>query len=257
MSDQALCVRLWDFSETSQTVSLFTREHGMLRGLAKGAKRQDARFSGGFDLLTRGEVQAIIKPSGALATITAWDLLQVFPSLRARLKCHLAAMAAADVLHHSMREQDPHPELFDASLQMLEALEEGVAPVIASVELAAATLTAMGSRPELNQDVSQSGQELPPAGTYGFAPRLGGLLRDPGPDADPHAVWRVRAETVSFLRSALAGDRASLLSASEATRLRGLRLLWDYLSHTIGQRPTACDAFIDSFRSFPQPDGEV
>jgi recombinational DNA repair protein (RecF pathway) len=37
--DQAIVVRLWDFSETSQTVSLFLREHGMLRGLAKGSRR--------------------------------------------------------------------------------------------------------------------------------------------------------------------------------------------------------------------------
>ncbi|MCH7601829.1 MAG: recombination protein O N-terminal domain-containing protein, partial [Planctomycetes bacterium] len=35
----AICIRRWDFSETSQTVSLFTSEAGIIRGLAKGAKR--------------------------------------------------------------------------------------------------------------------------------------------------------------------------------------------------------------------------
>ena len=39
ISDYAICIRRWDFSETSQTVSLFTRESGIIRGLAKGAKR--------------------------------------------------------------------------------------------------------------------------------------------------------------------------------------------------------------------------
>ncbi|HAC09503.1 MAG TPA: DNA repair protein RecO, partial [Phycisphaerales bacterium] len=48
--DEAVCVRHWDFSETSQTVSLFLRDHGLVRGLAKGARRERGSFSGGFDL---------------------------------------------------------------------------------------------------------------------------------------------------------------------------------------------------------------
>ena len=40
IADTAICIRCWDFSETSQTVSLVTREHGVVRGLAKGAKRE-------------------------------------------------------------------------------------------------------------------------------------------------------------------------------------------------------------------------
>ena len=70
LRDIAVCVRHWDFSETSQTVSLLTREHGILRGLAKGSRRDKGDFSGGIDLLTCGEVIAIVKPSGAMATLT-------------------------------------------------------------------------------------------------------------------------------------------------------------------------------------------
>ena len=62
VTDSAVCLRCWDYSETSQTVSLLTREHGILRGLAKGAKRPKASFSGGFDPLTCGQLVAIIKP---------------------------------------------------------------------------------------------------------------------------------------------------------------------------------------------------
>ncbi|MHC4990131.1 MAG: DNA repair protein RecO, partial [Planctomycetota bacterium] len=61
IQDQAVCIRHWDFSETSQTVSLLSREHGVIRGLAKGAKREKGTFSGGIDLLTVGEVVAITK----------------------------------------------------------------------------------------------------------------------------------------------------------------------------------------------------
>ena len=51
--DQAVCIRMIDWSETSQIVALLTREHGVLRGLAKGSKRMSpsaiSRFSGGIE----------------------------------------------------------------------------------------------------------------------------------------------------------------------------------------------------------------
>ncbi|MCZ6836092.1 MAG: recombination protein O N-terminal domain-containing protein, partial [Planctomycetota bacterium] len=70
ISDSAVCIRRWDFSETSQTVSLFTHTHGIIRGLAKGAKREKGAFSGGFDVLTQGHLVAIVKPGRDLATLT-------------------------------------------------------------------------------------------------------------------------------------------------------------------------------------------
>ena len=56
MHDQGVCIRQWDFSETSQTVSLFGRSLGVVRGLAKGARRERGAFDGGVDLLSRGEL---------------------------------------------------------------------------------------------------------------------------------------------------------------------------------------------------------
>ena len=67
VTDKALCIRQWDFSETSQTVSLFARDIGLFRAIAKGSRRPKSRFSGGIDLLTMGDVVAIIKPGRDLS----------------------------------------------------------------------------------------------------------------------------------------------------------------------------------------------
>ena len=69
VTDDAVCIRQWDWSETSQTVSVFAREHGLLRGVAKGSKRENSRFSGGLEVLTRGEVMAIVKPTAEMANL--------------------------------------------------------------------------------------------------------------------------------------------------------------------------------------------
>src|SRR5262245_12470421 len=96
ITDQAICIRQWDWSETSQTVSLFSREHGILRAVAKGAKRENARFSGGLEVATRGEIIARIKPGDTLSLLIAWDLQEVFPGTRARLQSFHAAMLLMD-----------------------------------------------------------------------------------------------------------------------------------------------------------------
>ena len=44
--DQGVCIRHWDFSETSQTVSLFGRSLGVVRGLAKGLPHHDLLLLG-------------------------------------------------------------------------------------------------------------------------------------------------------------------------------------------------------------------
>ena len=48
----ALVVRGTDWSETSRITTLFTREFGKVRGLAKGGRRLKSNFDVAFDLLT-------------------------------------------------------------------------------------------------------------------------------------------------------------------------------------------------------------
>ena len=58
LTDDGICLRVTDFSETSQIVGLFTRGHGLVPMIAKGSKRQTKKntMSGPLDLLTSGEV---------------------------------------------------------------------------------------------------------------------------------------------------------------------------------------------------------
>src|SRR6187397_1062720 len=100
ITDEAVCIRRWDYSETSQTVSLFTAGHGIIRGLAKGAKREKGKFSGGIDLLSRGQVVAIVKTGRELSTLTEWDLLQTYWPLRENLAANRAGHYMADLIHH-------------------------------------------------------------------------------------------------------------------------------------------------------------
>lgn len=252
--DEALCVRHWDWSETSQTASLFAREHGMLRVLAKGAKRPRSPYSGGLELLTRGRIGVLIRPHSELALLTEWDLVETFPTLRQSLRVHHAGLYIADLIHHAIHDHDPHPALFDATLECLRLLGAPADVSLALVKFQWSVLVETGYRPVIEADV-RSGVPLDAAASYLFSPALGGFTTDvaagsqpDGPDdaavaggrgAVPPGSWRVRGATLEILRSVAAGGLDGLTGsppAPEATD-RAARLLASYIRYVLGSEP--------------------
>lgn len=191
LRDQAICIRQWDYSETSQTVSLFLREHGMIRGLAKGARREQGRFSGGIDLLTRGEIVAITKPDRDLATLTEWDLQEVYWGLRLSLERARTGYYMADLVQHFFTDSSPHAAIFDGLHTGLSALQSSDAPTVL-LTFQWLVLSEAGYRPRL--DIPGGDAH---ASNLGFSPLSGMLI---AMDAAPVA-WRVRRSTVDLLRS--------------------------------------------------------
>jgi len=239
--DQAIVLRHWEWSESSQTAALFTRAHGLIRGLAKGARREKGRFSGGLELLTRGEVVAILKQTTDLATLTDWDLQEVFPRLRNDLRTHHAGLYLADVLAHALRPLDPHPRLWDEAHATLRSLDEGGSPSEALVRFQWATLVETGHQPRLDWPDGAAKD----AAVVGFDPVAGGLCADPGEAPGVSGPWRIRGETVRALRG-LEAQEPNWTRAAPATLDRMNRFLAACLTWILGRDlPTRACVFRD------------
>lgn len=233
VTDEAICIRHWDYSETSQTVALFSREHGVIRGLAKGAKRERGRFSGGIDLLTRGQVVAIIKPGRDLHTLTDWTLLECYWSLRRNLEAHRLGLFMADLIHRMVQDHDPHPGLYDTLLTALEGLGDSANHGRLTLAFLWSLLTETGYQPSVETDSvgSPARDEAAEQTVYLFAPESGGLIR--GGDTGPR--WRVRRETVDLLRRVASGG--PLPPQDTPAVGRAGRLLAAYIRHILGHEP--------------------
>lgn len=254
--DLAICIRQWDWSETSQTVSLLGRDTGIVRAMAKGSKRADPRFSGGLETLTLGEMMAIMRPAASLATLTAWDLRETFPALRRSLSAFYAGMCMADLVQHTVSEHDPHPVLFDGLVGGLRSLGDGERDDrMAVLRFQWIVLCEIGYRPEVARDV-RTGRGLEGAETYGFAPHEGGLTVAPAPGTLPDRppVWLVRAGTVAVLRElAGAGDAAAIGRTSAGPWLdRANRLLGAYLREVLGRDVVSLSLFLDGASMDPR-----
>ena len=233
--DQAICIRQIDWSETSQIVGVLTREHGQVRGLAKGSKRNSpsaiAKFSGGIELLTAGEILAIIRPAG-LATITEWDLQKPYWHLRRNLGAQHLAMYAADLIAALLPEHDPHPATFDELDRLLVSLANPGRPDSDLLRFQCRLLQDIGYEPQLHQN-ARTGLILPDDPVYLFDPHAGGLLQHDGrlgSDTDDAGPWRVRRETIDALRAGMGvqGDER-ITGFEDKTIERANKLLCVYI----------------------------
>ena len=227
LKDQAICIRHLDWSETSQIVVLLTRDEGKLRGLAKGSRRQSpsaiGRFSGGIELLTRGEVLATIKPAADLAAITEWDLQEDYHHLRTSLRAQHLGMYAADLCNALFAEHDAHPRTFDALARFLESLTNVARAPGELLRFQWELLDDAGYRPEISRDAA-TGEALPDLATYTFDPQAGGLTQQ-----GRAQEWRVRAETVAVLRAAAKGEEPGTPGFAGGAVSRANRLLCVYV----------------------------
>lgn len=245
-------MRHWDWSETSQTVSLFTRGSGVVRCIAKGAKREKSPYSGGLELATRGEAMLIPKSGEAMWVLTAWDLREAYAGPRQSVMGFHGAMAMLEVVQALVHDHDPHPELFDALVAGLRAIGErtnavnGVGRETAEGDGAAVAvllwraLEESGHRPELEQDVAGGGP-LKNGAVYWFSPSRGGFFaHHEGVHAPPEAV-KVRGTTLTALREISVGGRVQTL----LDVCRALRLLAHYARHVAGRDLPALGVFCD------------
>lgn len=240
-----------------------TREHGKLRGLAKGSRRTSpgaiARFCGGIDLLTRGEVIAATKPTTDLAAITEWDLQDSFHHLRTDLQAHRLGMYGADFVASLLMDHDPHPRVFDALVHFIESLRVDKTGKVSADEadrqMAAAllrfqwtVLADCGFKPELDRDVVTGLPMESSGGHLMFDPRAGGVTMEPGAVASGQSIsdsgpWRVRSETIDLLRR-LSVDAGVDLIDADVQRLRRANRLLCVFTRTVIDRELPTMRFV-------------
>ena len=112
--DRAICLRAVDYSETSQILTFFTRQHGKLGAIAKGSKRPKSGFGGPVERLSRGEILFAPAQTGQLATLTEFQQVHdVTSSLSTDLNAYYAALLGTELLTKLSQEHEPRVELFD------------------------------------------------------------------------------------------------------------------------------------------------
>lgn len=121
LKDEAICIRAIDYSESSQIITFFTREHGKLGVIAKGARRPKSAFEGPLETLVRGRIVFRESPSGKLGTLTEFQpVFDIVSAVSTRLYAYHCCLLSAELLNKLTHDADPHVQLYDAFLQFLQ-----------------------------------------------------------------------------------------------------------------------------------------
>jgi DNA repair protein RecO (recombination protein O) len=233
-SARALVIRGSDWSESSRIVTLWTREFGKVRGLAKGGRRLKSSFENALDLLNVCDIVLVRKTSGSLDTLTESRVQERFPHLRRVLPAWYAGQYVAELLGDLTQDHDPHPALFDEALETLRDLGtagDRVGPRVARFELV--LLRELGYGPALEHCAACNAEVTGPAS---FSAAKGGLVC-----VRCQAEARDRLPLPAGLRRTLlelpADASAWRRLADEAERSAMRRLLSDYVTYVLGRRP--------------------
>ena len=171
----AIVLRTVEFSETSLVLTLFTREFGKVRGLAKGARRLKSAFESALDLLALCRIVFLRKSSEALDLLTEAKLLRRFRPAGRDLLSLYAAYYVAELLDALTDDYDPHPELFDLADDTLGTLSAGEPVATRLLRFEMISLRLLGHLPSLETCVD-CGTHVPLSGRVAFGEMDGGVL---------------------------------------------------------------------------------
>ena len=118
---QAIILSTLNYGESDRIVSLFTLEHGRLRGFAKSARASRKRFGGMLEPTNRLDLLISLKEDG-LSRIEQAHAVRCLPELREQLESLALALYACELVEALTPEGHPLPRLYRLLASMLEYL---------------------------------------------------------------------------------------------------------------------------------------
>ncbi|MCS6976513.1 MAG: DNA repair protein RecO [Gemmatales bacterium] len=241
----ALVLRTTDYSETSRIATLWTREFGKVRALAKGGRRLRSNFESALDLLTVASIVLLRKSSGSLDLLVEARVLERFPRLARDLKALYAAYYLAELLGDWTQENDPHPLLFDEAVDALRTFGSPDVPTATRLlRFETVLLRELGYAPQMEMCAvcrtpipSSRRGETTGENRMAFSPAAGGLVCGECQSGRRGLIPVTRSawEALRLLESEDASEAWKRIGEAEQKELRGL--FNQYICYLLGRRP--------------------
>ena len=226
-SDEALVLGTVDYADADRLVTLFTRGHGKLTAFAAGARKSRRRFAGALEPCTLLRAQ-LVERRGSTRRLDGVDVLRAFHRLRSDLSRIGRALYAVELCRELVRDEEPHPELFEAARSWLVELEEGAAGPTSLIAFELRALALAGLMPRFDACCLCG---CPPGAEPRFDPAHGGAVCAQCQGRAPGAA-RVVPDHLRALAALQSGERTPLPAPVRAAA-RGL--LNSFIAHQLGR----------------------
>jgi DNA repair protein RecO (recombination protein O) len=227
---EAIVLRRSDFGEADRLLTLFGRERGKFRAIAKGARKPQSRKTGHVELFMRSKF--LIAEGRDLDIVTQAEMIAGYTALRDDLVRATYASYLSELLDRFTVEEEPHRDIYDLFVLALEALARGDDVLLLARYYELRLLSLTGFQPRLFNCVS-CGEAIEEQDQY-LSAELGGFLCPNCLGADRRAV-PVTAPAVKVLRylQTRPYETVRVLKLRPALLHELERAMHHYLTHTL------------------------
>jgi DNA repair protein RecO (recombination protein O) len=118
---EAIVLAAMDYGEADRIVTLFTREFGKVRGIARNGKKSVKRFGAALEIFARLRLRLVLKEG--LCSLRNADVMTVFPHIRTDLSKIGYAGYACEVVDRFLPEAQCNSRLYRLLSAYLEYLD--------------------------------------------------------------------------------------------------------------------------------------
>ena len=122
----AISIKTAPFAEADKLVTLFSREFGKIRVIARSARRVPSRLAGRVEPFSYADF--VIARGRSLDTISQCEIFETFQSIRDNPSQLGVGFYLLKLIHAGTVEGQPNPELFELLLKALMVLKAGKDP---------------------------------------------------------------------------------------------------------------------------------
>ncbi len=226
----AVVLRRHDLGEADRLLTLFTRETGKLRAVAKGARKPSSRKAGHIELFTHSRL--LLAKGRSLDIITQAETIEPFLRIRGDLMRTSYAYYLAELVDRFSEEGDENPLVFRLLLESLRGLSNRGDAELLTRAFELGILALSGYRPELERCL-QCGD---PVAHGSFNSARGGVLC---PAHGRGKTPRLSAGALDYLRRLQAGGLAAsqAISPDEVERQEMESSLRGYIRYLLDREP--------------------
>ena len=145
---QAFVLSSSDYGESDRIVSLFTLEHGRLKGFARGARNSRKRFGPALETFARIDLQ--LNHKEGLSSLRGADVITLYSGIRGELGAIAQALYACELVECLTPEGQPLPRLYRLLASYLDHLDSGAADDADRRMFEMNLLNILGYRPSLD-----------------------------------------------------------------------------------------------------------
>ncbi len=173
---EAIVLKGLKFGDTSKIVTLYTKDYGKIKVIAKGIRKPKSRLAGTLETFFHIHIVFYKKTTTEIYLLSQSEIIQPFQKITKDLNRYAFASGALELLDKLITGEEPNPEIFELTLNTLSFMENCPSKSLEKSFLFFAIRLAdiLGYKPKFDRCISCN--KTTPDKLILFSPEKGGIV---------------------------------------------------------------------------------